>query len=85
MGTPTKRPSYDDAPYATAPADVQESDKLFDITCVVGSIYRGGGNGLTPREAAFLLIARHGADGLFVFPNEDGSLNHIDVATVNAT
>lgn len=81
--TPT---TWDDAqvsPYDAYQTPPQPT-KLFDITCVIGSVYAGGGD-LTPREAAFLMIARHGADGLFVFPNEDGSLNHIDVATANAT
>lgn len=47
-------------------------DKLFDITCVVGSVYRGVHGDLSPREVAFLMIARADHDGEFHFPNEDG-------------
>lgn len=51
---------------------------LFEVTCVVGAVVRGNGS-LTPREAAFLLIARAGHGGTFLFPDEDGSMNHVTV------
>ena len=65
--------------YANGPSS---PTKLFDITCVIGSVYEGQSE-FTPREVAFLMIARHGADGTYTFPNEDGSINSLDVATVN--
>ena len=56
--------------------------KLFDITCTIGSVYQDE-NGMPARYAAFLLIAEHGADGTYEFPNEDGSINHITVETLS--
>lgn len=58
-------------------------EKLFDITCVVGTVYAGGT--ANPRSVAFDMIAAHtegfrGAEAKFTFPNEDGSLNHIYVS-----
>lgn len=58
-------------------------EKLFDITCTVGSVYVGGI--LSPRVVAFQLIAEHGADGEYSFPNQDGTTTMVAVATVNAS
>lgn len=68
--------------YSNAPGFPYEPTKLFDITCVIGSVYSGASD-LTPREAAFLMIARleNKAGATFTFPNEDGTLNHITVET----
>lgn len=78
------RRSFDEAqvPEYDTRKTPMEPRKLFDITCVVGSVYAGDSD-LTPREAAFLMIARHGnqAGATFTFPNEDGTLNHITVET----
>lgn len=72
---------------ATAPAPTvsngatTDPDKLFDITCIVGSVYKSDSSGLTPNEAAFLLIARHGADGEYQFPAEHGGTINVGVFT----
>ncbi len=71
------------APRFTEQVDAYEAVqplKLFDVTCVVGSVYAGDSD-FTSREIAFLMIARHGADGEFTFPNEDGTINHVHVET----
>jgi len=41
----------------------------FDVTCVVGRVTLGEGEH-TPEQAAFLLIADHGAPGTYSFPSE---------------
>ena len=46
--------------------------KLFDVTCVIGAVYTDSifdGEGMTAYEAAFHLIAKHGTDGEFTFPD----------------
>lgn len=53
--------------------------KLFDITCIVGTVFAGGTQ--DPRVAAFALIGEHGADGEFTFPDEDGATIHVSVYT----
>lgn len=70
---------YPRVPEATAEAPTSDEGKLFDITCVIGSVYRDDNSGFTPREVAFLMIARHGADGVFHFPNEDGDDTVVEV------
>lgn len=67
---------------ATYPTS-DDPQKLFDITCVVGSVYKGGTE--DPRVVAFELIARSGHDGEFSFPNPngDGTTLLVGVATVN--
>ena len=42
--------------------------KLFDITCVIGSVYAGGD--MNPKDAAFLTISEYDKDGTFSFPIE---------------
>jgi hypothetical protein len=37
------------------------------------------GDGPSPREAAFILIARHGDEGRYSFPLEDGKTEHITI------
>lgn len=74
---------YDDAP-ETAPIytptyESQGPQKLFDITCVVGSVYTGGDE--DPRVVAFHLIGQAGHDGAFSFPDLDGSIIHVEVST----
>lgn len=45
----------------------------FDVTCVIGTVELDGGvGGLSPHEAAFLLIAQHDAPGTYQFPMPDG-------------
>jgi hypothetical protein len=53
----------------------------FDVTCTIGRVVFGEGE-TTPHEAAFLLIAQHGAPGTFRFPAENG--DEVEV-TVNYT
>jgi len=48
---------------------VEDPRKLFDVTCVIGSVYDGGQE--DPTVVAFRLIAQHKADGTFTFPNAD--------------
>jgi len=50
--------------------------KLFDVTCVIGSVYDGGTE--DPTIVAFRMIAEHKADGTFTFPN-------IDLDTISVT
>jgi hypothetical protein len=51
----------------------------FDVTCTIGRVTFGESGGMTPTEAAFLLIARHGAEGHFTFPHETGGTFHVTV------
>lgn len=55
--------------------------KLFDVTCVLGSVYEDMNSQHTPREAAFNLIAVHNADGVYEFPLENGDILHVVVET----
>jgi len=53
---------------------IRKSPRLregFDVTCTIGRVVFGEGEH-TPVEAAFLLIAQHGAPGTFSFPAEQG-------------
>lgn len=43
----------------------------FNVVCTIGRIEFGEGD-VSPYEAAFSLIGRHGADGDYEFPAEDG-------------
>ena len=49
---------------------MEYGEKLFDVTCVIGSVRSGGDQ--SPMQAAFALIADHQAEGQFRFPGEDG-------------
>lgn len=52
----------------------------FDVTCVIGRVEFGDpGHAADPRVAAFMLIAEHGAPGLYSFPNPDGTICTVDV------
>ena len=52
--------------------------KLFDVTCVIGSVFEDEfGDGTDPRVVAMHLIAEHNSDGAFTFPTEDGG--HVSV------
>jgi hypothetical protein len=57
--------------------------KLFDITAVIGEVYEDPRSGMSPREAAFLQIARYTESAVigttFSFPNEDGGVNYITI------
>jgi|SRR5688572_30420273 len=71
------RKSTDDSPFYDFPEpapteqpQAPEPQKLFDITCVIGSVYAGGTE--DPRMVAFALIGQAGHDGDFTFPNPDG-------------
>lgn len=52
----------------------------FDVTCTIGRVQFGEGDH-TPQEAAFLLIAQHGADGTFEFPSESAGPIRVTVET----
>ena len=43
----------------------------FDVVCAIGHVRFGEGE-QSPVEAAMTLIARHGAEGVYRFPHEDG-------------
>lgn len=52
----------------------------FDVTCVIGHVdIDPYGEGMSPHEAAFLLIARHDTRGTFQFPMEDGRTMSVTV------
>jgi hypothetical protein len=51
----------------------------FDVTCTIGTVYLDGNGEHTPMEAAMLLIAQHGAPGVFRFPNEQGGFINVDL------
>lgn len=61
--------------YATT-VPASQPRKLFDITCVIGSVYEGDSD-FTPRQVAFLMIADHTRDlkdpSTYHFPDEDGN------------
>lgn len=59
----------DQYPVTASAEDEYGPRKLFDVTCTIGSVYEGQGD-VTPYQAAFLLIARHDAEGQFRFPND---------------
>lgn len=71
-------------PYTNGPA-VPGTVKLFDITCVIGSVYSDPDGSDDPRAVAFLKIEEYTRtlplSAVFSFPNEDGSINHITVET----
>lgn len=54
----------------------------FDVTCTIGRVTFGDGEH-TPYQAAFLLIAEHGAEGTFLFPAEQGGMVEVTVANTN--
>lgn len=58
-----------------------EPRALFEVTCVIGTVFDSMSGQFTPREAAFNLIATHNAEGTFSFPNENGSICHVTVVT----
>lgn len=64
---------YDTAPVAPTKAPVDANAKpegwLFDVTCIVGSVYQGADSHHTPEEVAFLMIANSGNNGEFHFPD----------------
>lgn len=43
----------------------------FDVTATIGSVRFGEGE-MSPVEAALQIIGRHGAEGEYRFPHEDG-------------
>jgi len=47
-----------------------EDRKLFDVTCVVGSVFVSEDGNQSPVAAAFQIIAEHDAPGVFTFPLE---------------
>lgn len=51
----------------------------FDVTCVIGSVVFDAMGDMTPVEAAYLLIARHGAPGSFEFPQAEGGTHRVIV------
>lgn len=52
----------------------------FDVVCTIGHVTFGDGD-RSAYAAAFDLIAAHGADGTFTFPNEYGHTITVDVCT----
>ena len=50
----------------------------FDVVCTIGRVVFGDGE-QSPRTVAFGLIAEHGAEGTFTFPNEDGTVCRVTV------
>lgn len=56
---------------------------LFDVTCVIGSVFEGDGD-LSPHEAAFVLIAQHDTEGTFHFPSESGGTVAVSVEYLDA-
>lgn len=69
------RPTFD-----TVAEESYNNPVLFAVVVerVVGEVRQGDGD-LTPREAAFLLIARDDSTGTYRFPNEDGTTAIVDV------
>lgn len=57
----------------------QPYPKLFDVTCVIGTVYATDHDGMDPREVAFNMIAHHGAEGTYSFPREQGGIEHVTV------
>lgn len=55
----------------------------FDVTCVVGRVTFDEGD-IPANVAAFMLIAQHGAEGVFTFPREDGSVQRVTVEREDA-
>lgn len=57
--------------------------KLFDITCIIGSVYESPDAQFTPNQVAFTMIADHvpalGAEVVFTFPDEDGSIINVAI------
>jgi hypothetical protein len=51
----------------------------FDVTCVIGHVDFVDAGPHTPAEAAYLLIAQHGAEGTFSFPHENGGMVRVTV------
>src|ERR1044072_2947703 len=73
---------YDTDGKRTTPYDPDQpvDTKLFDITCVVGSVYSGGDE--DPYLVAFRMIAQHSQGsgyGEYSFPNLDGDLIHVNI------
>jgi hypothetical protein len=64
---------------AKAPLVLYLSGDLFDVTCIIGSVYGSSEGGETPNQAAFRLIADHGAQGDYEFPQEDGTMTRVTV------
>ena len=59
-----------------------DGDKLFDVTCVIGSVYANSDRyeqARTAHEAAMLLITRHDAEGHYTFPLPDGGTAHVTI------
>jgi len=46
--------------------------KLYDVTCVIGTVYEDLSSPLTAHEAAFLMVCRHDAPGTFSWTDNDG-------------
>lgn len=66
------------------PGQPTDGDKLFDITCTIGSVYRDAHANFSARTMAFIMIADHTSGdgspgGTYQFPNEDGSINYVTV------
>lgn len=61
-------------------ADDYHGHNGFDVVCTIGRVEFSQVGTTHPRVAAFELIAGHGADGHFTFPDEDGSILHVDVS-----
>lgn len=65
--------------------DVEETNRVprerpgFDVTATIGRVEFDSLGEYTPNEAAFLLIARHDARGVFSFPMEDGRTMSVTV------
>lgn len=60
---------------------VQQTEKLFDVTAIIGSVYRGGNQ--TSRVAAFVIIAESDLPGQFTFP-DNGEIVTVSVEHTQA-
>ena len=53
----------------------------FAVTAEIGWVEFSSTGEHTPYQAAMLLIAQHGADGLYKFPSEDGGEHTVEIVT----
>lgn len=53
----------------------------FDVVCTIGRVVFGQHGEHSPRVAAFMLIAEHGSDGRYEFPDENADTLIVTVET----
>jgi len=66
---------------ATSKSRRTELPTGFEVTCVIGRVEFDEVGEHSPTEAAFLLIAQHGADGTYSFPSAEAGTCHVTVET----